>query len=534
MWFLLVWFPSLFFLSSFSNFSLSFFRSSFLSSIAQALIFNVTQALSTADCDLYLQFNALPTRYSYAARDITADQSVELVVDSPTVGVWYAGVYGFTQCSYTIRATQRSPCPNSCSGHGTCLSSGQCSCSAGYTGSDCSAGIIPLFANTPVTGSIASSNWLYYSYAYPGSSSAQAVRFGVTQASGSGDCDLYIAKGFIPSFHNFTWRDESADSSFSVQILQPGGAGTFYAGMLAFSGTCSYTMTVTLVSQTQQCTNQCSGSTHGTCSNGQCACVSSYSGAYCQQANFNMASSVTYLGYVDQGAWNYYRVSALSSQNVLLSMLETGSNSDCDLYVKAGRNPTRYDYDYADLTNQANSSVTIPDPGSTLWYVGIYGFLPCSYQIRGILTTSCPNGCSGHGTCSSGTCFCNPGYAGQDCGQTNPSLSSGQTITDSVANGQWKYYSISSIKSAATIHLLETASIGNLWLFASSLGSPTLMDYEYSSIDTNTNNHNIIISRPDSSDPTNYTLGVFGNPLAPSCQGCPSVSYQISLFLTPW
>ena len=505
-----------------------------ISSSSQALVFSVSQASSAADCDLYVQFTSLPTRYDYFDRDITEDQVFSVVVDSPTPGIWYAGVYGFTSCAYTITASQQSPCPNACSGHGTCLSSGACQCSTGYTLADCSQAITPLALNAPQQVSLPDGQWGYYAYNFPGSSTSQGLEFVLAQSGTAGDCDLYVAKGYVPSFTNFTWRDDSLNATFSIQVLQPGAAGTFYVGVLAFSGRCSGTLTVRTIEQAHSCVNQCSGQSHGTCdaSSGSCACVQGYSGSYCEQAGFYMGNNVVYSGYVGQNAWNYYSVTALTSQNILLQVDQL-SGGDCDLYVKAGANPTRFSYDYRDVSVNASFTLFIQQPGSEVWRIGVYGFSACAYQIHGTISGQCPNGCSGHGTCVSGQCVCAAGYSGEDCASNSRALVSNQTVTDTVANGAWKYYTITGIQSAATVHLLETSTVGLTWLFASSAAPPSLLAYDYSSISTNTNNHNIIIGRTKSTDPSSYTIGVFGDPLAPSCDTC-VISYSLSVFMTPW
>jgi hypothetical protein len=69
--------------------------------------------LTLQDCDLYLRSAALPDLTHYDYRQATNDKDFSLSVNSPRVGVWYIGVYGFTACDYTIsvllRGTLRSP-----------------------------------------------------------------------------------------------------------------------------------------------------------------------------------------------------------------------------------------------------------------------------------------------------------------------------------------------------------------------------------------------------------------------------------------
>jgi len=54
---------------------------------------------------------------------------------------------------------------------------------------------------------------------------------------------------------------------------------------------------------------------------------------------------------------------------------------DCDLFVRGGQLPQRFAYDYLDVGFGINSSVTIQNPGSTVWYIGILGYKTCSFSV---------------------------------------------------------------------------------------------------------------------------------------------------------
>jgi hypothetical protein len=96
------------------------------------VIVNQTSAVGT-DCDLYIRQNALPDQLHYNYRDASSQQNFQINIANPGSGVWYLGVYGFTTCSYTLRASLGDMCPNQCSNHGSCLGGGTtCSCSPGY------------------------------------------------------------------------------------------------------------------------------------------------------------------------------------------------------------------------------------------------------------------------------------------------------------------------------------------------------------------------------------------------------------------
>lgn len=486
---------------------------------------------SGEDCDLYVQYNAYPTRYSYYARDLSVNTAVDLAVNNPSAGTWFAGVYGWTACSYRFMAAQTSPCPNACSGHGTCQTGGVCACAAGYTGADCSTAVAVLQLGGAALSNqvVARYTWKYYQVTLT-SSTLNLLTFAVNQAFGSQDCDLYVKKGQLPNFQVWDQRNEGVDQQFSVAITNP-TPGVYYAGVFGFTE-CTFSIGAT---GTQACPNQCSGPSHGLCSGGTaCACQNGYSGAMCEQATFQMQNNVAYQGIVEAGNWNYYSVTAVTQQNVQLLIQTPSSTQDCDVYIKRDTNPTRTSFDYRDVSMNQNVSITIQNPAAAVWKVGIYGFTTCSYTLSGTLSFACPLGCSGHGTClSTGRCQCANGWVGPACdAQVVPLVTTGLAVFDQVASGYWKYYSIAGVQTAVTIHLLELrGASGFLWLLVNDDSAPTLVTYDYNSVDTNTPNHNIVIGRTVPSDPSAFVIGVYGNPLIPIGQ---NISYAISAFATPF
>jgi hypothetical protein len=69
-----------------------------------------------------------------------------------------------------------------------------------------------------------------------------------------------------------------------------------------------------------------------------------------------------------------------------------------------------------------------------------------SLVVTGSFTTAscswsgCANGCSGHGTCVSGSCTCDPGFFGPDCSVRMPRLINGVPIAATVTTARWSYY----------------------------------------------------------------------------------------------
>src|SRR5690606_15289039 len=66
----------------------------------------IINSTTGSDCDLYIQYDNYPTRSSWRYRDISTRKNIVLTVPAASAyeGTWYAGVYGFTQCSFAVTA----------------------------------------------------------------------------------------------------------------------------------------------------------------------------------------------------------------------------------------------------------------------------------------------------------------------------------------------------------------------------------------------------------------------------------------------
>jgi Bacterial pre-peptidase C-terminal domain/EGF-like domain len=490
------------------------------------LVFSVDQQSSSEDCDLYVQRNSYPSRFDYEARDISVDQHIVLSVEQPQSGTWFVGVYGFTQCSFSITARQESACPNDCSQHGVCQSGGECQCITGFGGDDCSLPLNELVLNTKKSGRVESKQWSYYSYDVD--ASEHELTWVVNQTTTSADCDLYVKLGDLPSLWDYDYRDDSLAKNFEIEMVES-TPGLYYAGVYGFSA-CSYSIEIG-APHTPTCPNECSGDTHGVCSGSVCSCRQGFTGEFCERATAPLVDGSHVAGHVDTDVWNYYTYNSFTSENAVFTVSQMSSGGDCDLYVRAGQDPTRFRFDYRDVSVGNTFTLSIPNPGDQSWHVGVYGYAACTYQISLAVTTTCPNSCSGHGRCNHGTCQCNDGYSGDDCSQSTATLTSNQLVHGSVAINAWKYYQIENVQAGVFVHLAETASVGNLWLFASATGFPTVAIHDWSSTDTNSAFHNIAVERSDSADPTTLFIGVYGDPYAPD-NG--NVQFDLTAFITPF
>ena len=212
------------------------------------LVVVVNETSNPSDCDIYLQKGQIPTRSSYAYRDISLNKDVSILVDPAGVGtrrekntkitnlfvcffqgIWFIGIYGFLQTNFIISAfTSFGACAdyNNCNGHGRCERQ-RCVCNQYYMGEDCSmcmpkrhapiainhkkkttkkiknTDVPPMVLGTSYRGTIQTGEWNYYRLSL---TSTSTLRFSVWQTS-SGDLDLYVRASAIPTRYQPTKKN---------------------------------------------------------------------------------------------------------------------------------------------------------------------------------------------------------------------------------------------------------------------------------------------------------------------------------------
>jgi Zn-dependent metalloprotease len=303
--------------------------------------------------------------------------------------------------------------------------------------------VTTLTNNVPVSGLAASTGtMLAYKIAVPSGQTSLVV----TTTGGTGDADLYVKRGAMPTTSSYDGRGYTNGNAETVTINNP-VAGDFYIGVQAYSTFSGVTLKAVYTGSTQTpdfTLNLSSSSlsiTQG--SNGSVTATTAVSGGFNSavslsasglpsgaSASFNPTSiaapgsgsstltinsgtaaagtySVTVTGTgsgltrtaalsltinssgggvvvitngqtvsgigASTGTWKYYKIAVPASQTSLV-VKTTGGTGDADLYVKFGSSPTTSSYDGKSESSTATETVTINNPSTGDYYIGIYAY----------------------------------------------------------------------------------------------------------------------------------------------------------------
>jgi len=235
-------------------------------------------------------------------------------------------------------------------------------------------------------------------------------------------------------------------------------------------------------------------------------------------------------GFLEQNDWNYYTYVVGNSQsNLLITVQQAQAAEDSDLYVKLDAVPTRWSYDYLDMSASKEYTLSIRDVVGRTLYIGLYGWTSGAYNLTVKTTEDCPN-CV-HGKCYSGVCVCDVQWSGPDCNAQHVMLTSGQVVNDVLnhTNG-WRYYHFVSTTTTFIVSLkeegIESNTVGLLYLLVAEAYEPNLRSYDYIDIDLNNGFHTITIkldNRPG--EQIDWIIGVYGSAF---------VSYPVPFKIIAW
>mmetsp|Transcript_24034 Transcript_24034/g.67302 ORF Transcript_24034/g.67302 Transcript_24034/m.67302 type:complete len:589 (+) Transcript_24034:1033-2799(+) len=191
------------------------------------------------------------------------------------------------------------------------------------------------------------------------------------------------------------------------------------------------------------CPSNCSFP-NGICVEAQsCECERGWAGDDCSVSDLALEVGQAMLSSVGIKQWKFFHFSAYSTKSaVTVEIRQTSQGGDVDAYIRKDAYPNRGEYDQRDISHSRTAVFTVVRPYGT-YFVGVYGFIGAEFSVTYLEARSCPNDCSGFGTClSSGECECVDGFAGSDCSTPVTRMTNGQGLVSKVFEGEWKHFSL--------------------------------------------------------------------------------------------
>jgi len=186
------------------------------------------------------------------------------------------------------------------------------------------------------------------------------------------------------------------------------------------------------------------------------------------------------------------------------------------MFVSVGYIPTRWNFDYQELSYTQSFDLVIRDVVSSTLNIGIFGYRgDVGYNITVSTNPNCIS-CI-NGICASGICVCYLGWSGPACDAQLQYLRSGVVIKSTVnETNDWSYFHYVSTTSTVVVSMEElgplSSEAGFLYLIISEKEEPTLRRYDYLDADTNRGFHSIVMMLDDRIGPVDWIIGVYGSP----------------------
>ncbi len=312
----------------------------------------------TGDADLYVKFGSAPTDGVYDLSSAYSSGNTESInVATPQSGTYYVRFFGYSAVSgVSLKASY------------TTGTSPPTSCSTTYT----------LSNGSSRTGLTAGEKVWSCTYALAVPSGATDLRF--TTSGGTGDADLYVKFGSIPTDGSSDFSSAGGGNSENVTVPTP-QAGTYYVRLFGYSAASGITLTGSYTPGTPPPT---SCSTTYTLSNGS--------------PRTGVAAG--------EKIWSCIYALSVPAGATDLKFTTSGGTGDADLYVKFASTPTESSYDFSSAAGGNSESITIPTAQGGTYYVRLFGYHSATgITLTGSYTpgTPPPTSCSTTYTLSNGS-----------------------------------------------------------------------------------------------------------------------------------
>lgn len=268
----------------------------------------ISTSEGTGDVDLYVRRGSQPTTTSYDYRPYKVGNNETVTVENPAAGTWYIMLKGYNAYASVKLLAEYS---------------------AALT-------ITPLTNGVAVTGiSGAAAAEVYFSVLVP----AGQTKLEIIMSGGTGDADLYVKKGALPTTSSYDYRPYLFGNDESVSVNNP-AAATWYIMVRGYNAFAGITLQASF------------GGVPGTpLENG--VAVTGLSGA--------------------QESERIYRIEVPAGQTSL-EIAMSGGTGDADLYVKYGSRPTTTSYDYRPALANSEETVSVNNPVAGTWYILVRGY----------------------------------------------------------------------------------------------------------------------------------------------------------------
>jgi hypothetical protein len=195
----------------------------------------------------------------------------------------------------------------------------------------------PLTNGVPVTGLSGSAGaGQYFKIDVPaGQDSLQ-----ISTSGGTGDVDLYVKRGSLPTTTSYDYRPYKVGNNETVEVDNP-ASGTWYIMLRGYTNYSGVTLEAT------------------------------YSAALSVKALTNGVPATGISGAASMEL--YYSIDVPAGQSKL-EIAMSGGTGDADLYVKKSSLPTATSYDYRPFLFGNNETVNVENPQAATWYIMIRGY----------------------------------------------------------------------------------------------------------------------------------------------------------------
>jgi len=275
----------------------------------------------TGDCDMYIKRGAPPTTSNYDYRPIDSGNNESINIGSPRSGDWYvllvadSSYSGVTLEADYYRADKPEP--------------------------DEDEKVTRLTAGVPVNnlaGKAGSEQ--FFSLEVPSSVKSLVIQM----SGGTGDADLYVRQGSLPTTSQYDYRPYLTGSNEQVTISKS-PAGIWYImirGYQAFSGV---------------------------------SLVATFDGAAGGDGIPILLNGVPVTDLAGATASETFFKIEIPAGQTKLEIAMSGGTGDADLYVRLGAKPTKQDWDYRPFVIGNNESVTIDDPKAGTYYIMLRAYM---------------------------------------------------------------------------------------------------------------------------------------------------------------